>query len=295
MPQLQERPLWPSAASLQGRRRMHSLLPPPCTDRRSWPAAHSARAPNPRTCRSPAAAEQGGALWRVRDARGLLVQLHRGPQRARGCVGAARGRCGCCGSWERHRRPDVLPEGPATPRCCVAKPARLPTAAPADGSRNARPSCRQPIIHRTRHACCSHAPQCSSLRTPARTRASRPTRTWRARPSSSSTPGRRSWGAVSLLCCCRVPCCSPPPPPPPAAVPGAAAVTPPSRAAPPAPPDPCAAACSPHACPLAGGHRYGTLCVVDLKRRAFSAEMYALLINFANLVVQGARTLPRAG
>lgn len=33
--------------------------------------------------------------------------------------------------------------------------------------------------------------------------------------------------------------------------------------------------------------RYGTLCVVDLKRRAFSAEMYALLINFANLVVQG--------
>jgi GAF domain-containing protein len=40
--------------------------------------------------------------------------------------------------------------------------------------------------------------------------------------------------------------------------------------------------------PLVGrnGMRYGTLCVVDLKRRAFSAEMYALLINFANLVVQ---------
>ncbi|EFN57037.1 hypothetical protein CHLNCDRAFT_143747 [Chlorella variabilis] len=32
--------------------------------------------------------------------------------------------------------------------------------------------------------------------------------------------------------------------------------------------------------------RYGTLCVVDLKRRSFSAEMYALLVNFANLVVQ---------
>jgi hypothetical protein len=40
--------------------------------------------------------------------------------------------------------------------------------------------------------------------------------------------------------------------------------------------------------PLVGknGMRYGTLCVVDLKRRSFSAEMYALLINFANLVVQ---------
>lgn len=39
--------------------------------------------------------------------------------------------------------------------------------------------------------------------------------------------------------------------------------------------------------------RYGTLCVVDLKRRAFSAEMYALLINFANLVVQGERRCSR--
>lgn len=40
--------------------------------------------------------------------------------------------------------------------------------------------------------------------------------------------------------------------------------------------------------PLVGknGMRYGTLCIVDLKRRAFSAEMYALLVNFANLVVQ---------
>lgn len=38
----------------------------------------------------------------------------------------------------------------------------------------------------------------------------------------------------------------------------------------------------------ADGMRYGTLCVVDLKRRSFSAEMYALLCNFANLVVQGA-------
>ncbi|KAL4434067.1 hypothetical protein ABPG75_000508 [Micractinium tetrahymenae] len=40
--------------------------------------------------------------------------------------------------------------------------------------------------------------------------------------------------------------------------------------------------------PLVGrnGMRYGTLCVVDLKRRSFSAEMYALLVNFANLVVQ---------
>jgi hypothetical protein len=47
------------------------------------------------------------------------------------------------------------------------------------------------------------------------------------------------------------------------------------------------------ACPCvflctADGMRYGTLCVVDLKRRSFSAEMYALLVNFANLVVQGA-------
>ncbi|PSC73115.1 kinase [Micractinium conductrix] len=40
--------------------------------------------------------------------------------------------------------------------------------------------------------------------------------------------------------------------------------------------------------PLVGsnGMRYGTLCVVDLKRRSFSAEMYSLLCNFANLVVQ---------
>lgn len=40
--------------------------------------------------------------------------------------------------------------------------------------------------------------------------------------------------------------------------------------------------------PLVGrsGLRYGTLCVVDLKRRSFSAEMYALLCNFANLAVQ---------
>ena len=37
----------------------------------------------------------------------------------------------------------------------------------------------------------------------------------------------------------------------------------------------------------ADGMRYGTLCIVDLKRRSFSAEMYALLCNFANLVVQG--------
>lgn len=40
--------------------------------------------------------------------------------------------------------------------------------------------------------------------------------------------------------------------------------------------------------PLVGrnGMRYGTLCVVDFKRRSFSAEMYSLLCNFANLVVQ---------
>lgn len=36
----------------------------------------------------------------------------------------------------------------------------------------------------------------------------------------------------------------------------------------------------------AGGRRYGTLCVVDLKPRAFTAEMYHMLINFAELTVQ---------
>jgi hypothetical protein len=45
--------------------------------------------------------------------------------------------------------------------------------------------------------------------------------------------------------------------------------------------------CTPLPSRPADGMRYGTLCVVDLKRRSFSAEMYALLINFANLVVQG--------
>eukprot|EP00191_Tetraselmis_sp_GSL018_P002206 CAMPEP_0177598194 /NCGR_PEP_ID=MMETSP0419_2-20121207/12187_1 /TAXON_ID=582737 /ORGANISM="Tetraselmis sp., Strain GSL018" /LENGTH=714 /DNA_ID=CAMNT_0019090559 /DNA_START=138 /DNA_END=2283 /DNA_ORIENTATION=+ len=35
-----------------------------------------------------------------------------------------------------------------------------------------------------------------------------------------------------------------------------------------------------------GGRRYGTLCVVDLVPRAFTAEMYHLLINFAELAVQ---------
>lgn len=32
--------------------------------------------------------------------------------------------------------------------------------------------------------------------------------------------------------------------------------------------------------------RYGTLCVVDLKPRSFSAEMYSMLVNFADLAVQ---------
>ena len=32
--------------------------------------------------------------------------------------------------------------------------------------------------------------------------------------------------------------------------------------------------------------RYGTLCVVDLVPRSFSAEMYSLLTNFAQLAVQ---------
>ncbi|CAK0843031.1 unnamed protein product [Prorocentrum cordatum] len=40
--------------------------------------------------------------------------------------------------------------------------------------------------------------------------------------------------------------------------------------------------------PLVGSHgeRYGTLCIVDLKQRAFTAEMYALLNNFAALAVE---------
>ena len=54
----------------------------------------------------------------------------------------------------------------------------------------------------------------------------------------------------------------------------------PSHTSPPPHPFPCPPC-------RADGMRYGTLCVVDLKRRSFSAEMYALLINFANLVVQG--------
>ena len=42
--------------------------------------------------------------------------------------------------------------------------------------------------------------------------------------------------------------------------------------------------------PLVGskGERYGTLCIVDLVERAFTAELYALLINFAITVVPGA-------
>eukprot|EP00193_Tetraselmis_chui_P008054 CAMPEP_0177758852 /NCGR_PEP_ID=MMETSP0491_2-20121128/4412_1 /TAXON_ID=63592 /ORGANISM="Tetraselmis chuii, Strain PLY429" /LENGTH=689 /DNA_ID=CAMNT_0019274627 /DNA_START=84 /DNA_END=2153 /DNA_ORIENTATION=- len=35
-----------------------------------------------------------------------------------------------------------------------------------------------------------------------------------------------------------------------------------------------------------GGRRYGTLCVVDLVPRAFTAEMYHILINFAELATQ---------
>ena len=35
-----------------------------------------------------------------------------------------------------------------------------------------------------------------------------------------------------------------------------------------------------------GGTRYGTLCVSDYKPRSFTAEMYRMLINFAELVVQ---------
>jgi len=40
--------------------------------------------------------------------------------------------------------------------------------------------------------------------------------------------------------------------------------------------------------PLVGsrGERYGTLCVVDLKQRSFTAELYSLLINFAALAVE---------
>mmetsp|Transcript_93865 Transcript_93865/g.265557 ORF Transcript_93865/g.265557 Transcript_93865/m.265557 type:complete len:731 (-) Transcript_93865:150-2342(-) len=40
--------------------------------------------------------------------------------------------------------------------------------------------------------------------------------------------------------------------------------------------------------PLVGscGERYGTLCIVDLKQRAFTAELYALLNNFAALAVE---------
>eukprot|EP00193_Tetraselmis_chui_P018235 CAMPEP_0177784726 /NCGR_PEP_ID=MMETSP0491_2-20121128/19887_1 /TAXON_ID=63592 /ORGANISM="Tetraselmis chuii, Strain PLY429" /LENGTH=683 /DNA_ID=CAMNT_0019305577 /DNA_START=145 /DNA_END=2196 /DNA_ORIENTATION=- len=35
-----------------------------------------------------------------------------------------------------------------------------------------------------------------------------------------------------------------------------------------------------------GGTRYGTLCIYDYKPRSFTAEMYRMLINFAELVVQ---------
>jgi PAS domain-containing protein len=40
--------------------------------------------------------------------------------------------------------------------------------------------------------------------------------------------------------------------------------------------------------PLVGsrGERYGTLCIVDLKQRAYTAELYALLTNFAALAVE---------
>jgi len=40
--------------------------------------------------------------------------------------------------------------------------------------------------------------------------------------------------------------------------------------------------------PLVGakGERYGTLCIVDLKERAYTAELYSLLINFAALAVE---------
>merc|ERR1719502_1232696 len=40
--------------------------------------------------------------------------------------------------------------------------------------------------------------------------------------------------------------------------------------------------------PLIGsaGERYGTLCIVDLKQRAFSAELYSMLINFTALAVE---------
>lgn len=40
--------------------------------------------------------------------------------------------------------------------------------------------------------------------------------------------------------------------------------------------------------PLVGsrGERYGTLCIVDLKQRAFTAELYSLLNNFAALAVE---------
>lgn len=41
-------------------------------------------------------------------------------------------------------------------------------------------------------------------------------------------------------------------------------------------------------CPLVGsdGYRYGTLCVVDMKPRRFSAGVYNTLMNFAELVVR---------
>jgi hypothetical protein len=39
-------------------------------------------------------------------------------------------------------------------------------------------------------------------------------------------------------------------------------------------------------CFASGGRRYGTLCVCDVQSRAFTAEMYHLLINFAELAVQ---------
>jgi GAF domain-containing protein len=37
---------------------------------------------------------------------------------------------------------------------------------------------------------------------------------------------------------------------------------------------------------VSGGTRYGSLCVIDTVPRSFTAELYRLLINFAELAVQ---------
>lgn len=65
---------------------------------------------------------------------------------------------------------------------------------------------------------------------------------------------------------------------------GAPTVSEPARTrATPAAPHPCSTV---GAGWLAGGRRYGTLCVIDFVPRTFTAELYHMLVNFAELTCQ---------